>query len=177
MQAAVGSRGAAVTGVIIAISTLGFLSQGMLTAPRVYFAMAEDGLFFRSVAYISKRTEVPVVAIALQGMLAIVIALSGRYEQILNYVISSDFIFFGLTASTLFVFRRRARGEGERVGYLVPGHPWTTALFIVSCALIVFGTVYSHPKESLIGWMILASGIPVYLYWSKTGRKAVKEQA
>jgi len=177
MQAAVGSRGAAVTGVIIAISTLGFLSQGMLTAPRVYFAMAEDGLFFRSVAYISKRTEVPVVAIALQGMLAIVIALSGRYEQILNYVISSDFIFFGLTASTLFVFRRRARGEGERGGYLVPGHPWTTALFIVSCALIVFGTVYSHPKESLIGWMILASGIPVYLYWSKTGRKAVKEQA
>ena len=176
MQLAIGSRGAALTAVVIAISTLGFLSQGMLTAPRVYFAMAEDGLFFRSVAFVSKRTQVPVVAIGLQGLLAILIALSGRYEQILNYVISSDFIFFGLTASTLFVFRRRARPE-ENVGYLVPGHPWTTALFIASSALIVIGTFYSHPKESLIGWMILASGIPVYLYWRHWRRKAVKENA
>jgi len=170
MQAAIGSRGANLTAIIIAVSTLGFLSQGMLTAPRVYFAMAEDGLFFRSVAFVSKRTQVPVVAIALQGALAIVIALSQRYEQILNYVISSDFIFFGLTASTLFVFRRRARPD-ENVGYLVPGHPWTTALFIAACAAIVIGTVYSHPRESLIGWMILASGIPVYLYWRHWGRK------
>jgi APA family basic amino acid/polyamine antiporter len=174
MQVAIGSRGAALTAVAIAISTLGFLSQGMLTAPRVYFAMAEDGLFFRSVAFVSKRTQVPVVAIALQGVLAIVIALSGRYEQILNYVISSDFIFFGLTAATLFVFRRRARAD-EKVGYLVPGHPWTTGLFVVACALIVIGTVYNHPRESLVGWMILASGIPVYLYWRQLGRKAVKE--
>jgi basic amino acid/polyamine antiporter, APA family len=174
MQVAIGSRGAALTAVAIAISTLGFLSQGMLTAPRVYFAMAEDGLFFRSVAFVSKRTQVPVVAIALQGVLAIVIALSGRYEQILNYVISSDFIFFGLTAATLFVFRRRAPAD-EKVGYLVPGHPWTTGLFVAACALIVIGTVYNHPRESLVGWMILASGIPVYLYWRQLGRKAVKE--
>ena len=176
MQIAIGSRGAAFTAIAIAISTLGFLSQGMLTAPRVYFAMAEDGLFFRSVGFVSKRTQVPVVAIALQGVLAIVIALSGRYEQILNYVISSDFIFFGITAATLFVFRRRARAD-EKVEYLVPGHPWTTGLFVASCALIVAGTVYNHPKESLMGWMIMASGIPVYLYWRHSGRKAVKDNA
>ena len=105
--------GATFTAIIIAISTLGFLSQGMLTAPRVYFAMAEDGLFFRERGYVSTRTQAPVVAIALQGILAIVIALSGRYEQILSYVISSDFIFFGLTAATLFVFRRRERSRRE----------------------------------------------------------------
>ena len=169
MQAAIGDRGAALTAIAIAISTLGFLSQGMLTAPRVYFAMAEDRLFFRSVARVSKRTQVPVVAIALQGVLAIVIALSGRYEQILNYVISSDFIFFGLTAASLFVFRRRQRG-GEQIAYRVPGHPWTTALFVAASALIVAGTVYSHPKESLVGWLILASGIPVYLFWRRFGR-------
>jgi len=166
MQVAIGSRGAALTAIAIAISTLGFLSQGMLTAPRVYFAMAEDGLFFRRVAYVSSRTQVPVVAIALQGVLAIVIALSGRYEQILNYVISCDFIFFGLTAAALFVFRKRERPD-EKVGYLVPGHPWTTALFIAASALIVAGTVYSHPKESLIGWLLLAFGIPVYLFWRR----------
>ena len=174
MEIAIGPRGAALTAIAIAISTLGFLSQGMLTAPRVYFAMAEDGLFFRLVAWVPQRTQVPVVAIALQGVLAIVIALSGRYEQILNYVISSDFIFFGLTAATLFVFRRRQHA-GERVAYLVPGHPWTTGLFVAACALIVFGTVYSYPKDSLVGWLILASGIPAYFFWRRLGQKPQTE--
>ncbi len=172
MQIAIGPRGATLTAMAIAISTFGFLSQGMLTAPRVYFAMAEDGLFFRSVAYVSPRTLAPVVAIALQGILAIVIALSGRYEQILNYVTSSDFLFFAATATALFVFRRRRTAPG--VGYLVPGHPWTTGLFIAACVLIVAGTVYTHPTESLIGWLILASGIPAYLFWKRFGSK-VKE--
>jgi APA family basic amino acid/polyamine antiporter len=166
MQQAVGSVGATFTAFAIAISTIGFLSQGMLTAPRVYFAMAEDGLFFRSVSYVSARTHAPVVAISLQGALASVIALSGRYEQILSYVTSSDFIFFGLTAATLFVFRRR-EGSNEKVGYLVPGHPWTTGLFVLACAAIVAGTVFSHPQESLIGWLLLASGIPAYLFWRR----------
>jgi len=166
MQQAVGSVGATFTAFAIAISTIGFLSQGMLTAPRVYFAMAEDGLFFRSVSYVSPRTHAPVISIALQGVLASVIALSGRYEQILSYVTSSDFIFFGLTAATLYVFRRR-EGGNEKVGYLVPGHPWTTGLFVLACAAIVAGTVFSHPKESLIGWLLLASGIPAYLFWRR----------
>ena len=166
MQQAVGSVGATFTAFAIAISTIGFLSQGMLTAPRVYFAMAEDRLFFRSVSYVSSRTHAPVVSIALQGVLASAIALSGRYEQILSYVTSSDFIFFGLTAATLYVFRRR-EGGNEQVGYLVPGHPWTTALFVLACAAIVAGTVFSHPQESLIGWLLLASGIPAYLFWRR----------
>jgi len=170
MQIAIGSRGSAFTAAAIAISTLGFLSQGMLTAPRVYFAMAEDGLFFRKVAYVSPKTLVPVTAIALQGVWAIVIALSGRYEQILSYVISSDFIFFGLTAATLFVFRRR-RALEEPASYLVPGHPYTTGLFVACCVLIVAGTVYSHPRESLVGWLILASGIPTYLFWSRSAQR------
>ena len=166
MQQAVGSVGATFTAFAIAISTVGFLSQGMLTAPRVYFAMAEDGLFFRSVSYVSSRTQAPVVSIALQGVLASAIALSGAYEQILSYVTSSDFIFFGLTAATLFVFRRR-EGSDEKVGYLVPGHPWTTGLFVFACAAIVAGTVFSHPQESLVGWLFLASGIPAYLFWRR----------
>ncbi|HKP76439.1 MAG TPA: amino acid permease, partial [Longimicrobiaceae bacterium] len=97
MRAAFGPGGASLIAVGIAISTFGFLSQGMLTAPRVYFAMADDGLFFRGVAWVDPRTRVPVVAIALQGVLALLIALTGTYEQILNYVTSVDFIFFGLT--------------------------------------------------------------------------------
>jgi APA family basic amino acid/polyamine antiporter len=180
MRIVLGPRGAALIAVGIAISTLGFLSQSMLTAPRVYFAMAEDGVFFRDVARLDARTRAPVVAIALQGVFAAVIAVSGRYEQILNYVVSVDFIWFGLTAASLFVFRRRTAARridvdesnavgDSRAGFRVPGHPFTTALFVVACALIVAATVYQHLRDSAVGLAILATGIPVYFLWR--GRK------
>jgi APA family basic amino acid/polyamine antiporter len=160
-----GEAGARVIAVGIAISTLGFLSQGMLTAPRVYFAMADDGLFFRRVAWVDPRTRAPAVAIALQGVCALAIALTGTYEQILNYVVSVDFIFFGLTAGTVFVVRRRA---GAAPGAArIPGHPVTTALFIAACALIVGSTVWKFPANSAIGLAIMLAGIPVYLFWRR----------
>jgi APA family basic amino acid/polyamine antiporter len=165
MQLALGTTGVKLIALGIAISTLGFLSQSILTAPRVYFAMAEDGLFFRSVARIHPRTRVPVVAILLQSVWTIIITLSGRYEQILNYVVSMDFIFFGLSATTLFVFRRR--GIGDNNGYRVPGHPFTTALFVAICWLVVANTIYRYPSNSLIGMAILAAGVPVYFLWSR----------
>lgn len=172
MRMAFGERGAEVIAVGIAISTLGFLSQGMLTAPRVYFAMADDGLFFRKVAWIHPRTRAPVVAIALQGALALAIALTGTYEQILNYVVSVDFIFFGLTAGTVFVFRHRASRAAalDEPGARVPGHPVTTAVFVVACALIVLATVYRYPANSAIGIAIMLAGIPVYLLWRGKAR-------
>jgi APA family basic amino acid/polyamine antiporter len=163
MRAALGARGAQWIAVGIAVSTLGFLSQGILTAPRVYYAMARDGLFFQRVGRLSPRTGAPVVAIVLQGLAATVIALSGRYEQILNYVVSIDFISFGMTAATLFVFRRRGVAEGT---YLAPGHPYTTGLFVLACAGIVGSTILSYPANSAFAVVILLAGIPVYLYWS-----------
>jgi APA family basic amino acid/polyamine antiporter len=170
MRAALGDRGAFWIAVGIAVSTLGFLSQGILTAPRVYYAMARDGLFFKSVGWLSPKTGAPVVAIVVQGIAATIIALSGRYEQILNYVVSIDFISFGLTAASLFVFRRRdtttpANTDGAR--YRVPGHPYTTALFVLACAAIVATTIITYPTNSVFGFVILAAGIPVYLYWSR----------
>jgi APA family basic amino acid/polyamine antiporter len=175
MRLALGGRGATLIAFGIATSTLGFLSQNMLTAPRVYFAMAEDGLFFRGVAWLSPRTRVPVVAIVLQGALASVVALSGRYEQILNYVIAVDWIFFGLGASCLFVFRRREARDGVASGvssptYLVPGHPVTTALFMLACALIAVNTLYKFPVNTSIGLGIVLAGIPVYFLWRAFGR-------
>ena len=166
---ALGQRGATFIAAAIAISTLGFLSQSILTAPRVYFAMADDGLFFRQVAWLDPRTHVPVVAIILQSVWTMVIALSGRYEQILNYVISMDFLFFGLTATTIFVFRRRAsRGAmNPSEGYRMPGHPVSTALFVAICWWVVANTIYRYPQNSLIGFGILLAGIPVYWLWSR----------
>jgi APA family basic amino acid/polyamine antiporter len=165
MRLALGEGGATFIALGIAISALGFLSQGMLTAPRVYFAMAEDGVFFRAVAKVSERTRVPVVAIVLQGAAAIVIALSGTFGQILSYVVSVDFIFFGLTGAALFVFRRR--DPGQSVSFRTPLHPLTTALFVAACFITVVATVWNAPVNSLIGYAILAAGVPAFLYWRK----------
>jgi basic amino acid/polyamine antiporter, APA family len=170
MRLALGPTGARAIAAGIAISTLGFLSQGMLTAPRVYFAMAEDGLFFKSVGRLHPKTHVPILAIGMQGVLAIIIALSGRYEQILNYVVSVDFIFFGATATCIFVFRRKKEAgveasepPGRFAG--VPGHPVTTAVFVVVCWLVVVNTIYRYPRNSLIGLVILVAGIPAFFFW------------
>ena len=170
MRLALGQKGATFIAVGVTISTLGFLSQGMLTAPRVYFAMAEDGLFFRRVAQVSRRTRVPVVAIVLQGIAAAIIALSGTFGQILSYVVSVDFMFFGLTGAALFVFRRRS--PDQPVAFKVPGHPFTTGLFVLACFATVVATVFNNPLNSLIGYAILAAGVPACLYWQRKNRKA-----
>ena len=157
-----GSRGAALIAAGVAISSLGFLSQSILTAPRVYFAMAEDGAFPRGVASVHPRTRAPVAAILLQGVIATALALAGTYEVLLRYVVAIDFVFFALTASCLFVFRRR----GERVQ--MPGHPLTTLSFIAVCAGVVIATFREDPVHSLIGLALTTAGLPVYLLWRRT---------
>ena len=164
MRRALGDFGARAIAAGIAISTVGFLSQSMLTAPRVYFAMAKDGLFFKPVGTVHPRTRAPIVAIALQGLLAIVIALLGTYERILNYVVSVDVIFFGLTACCIFVFRKREPNRGGQITR-VPGHPLTTSVFVAVCALVVINTVYRYPDNTLIGIAIMIAGVPAYLFW------------
>jgi len=167
MRVAMGESGARLIALGIAISTLGFLSQSVLTAPRVYFAMARDGLFFRSIATVTRRTHVPALAIVLQSAWTLVVALSGRYEQILNYVVSMDFVFFGLTGASLFVLRRRARDAGQPSGYRAPGHPATTAAFVLISWLVVINTVYKYPRHTLVGFSILLLGVPVYAIWAR----------
>jgi APA family basic amino acid/polyamine antiporter len=166
MRLALGETGARLIAAGIAVSTLGFLSQGMLTAPRVYYAMAEDKLFFRAVGRVHPKTRVPVVAIALQGVVAVVVALSGTYEQILSYVVAVDFLFFGLTGLALFVFRKRMKSEGFRT----PLHPWSTGVFVAACWLVVLGTFIKSPINSAIGIGILLAGLPAYAMWRSASR-------
>jgi APA family basic amino acid/polyamine antiporter len=190
MHLALGPIGARLIAAGIAVSTLGFLSQAILTGPRVYFAMARDGLFFASVASVTRRTHVPAVAIVLQSVWTIVIALSGSYEQILNYVVCTNFRFFGVSASCLFVLRHRDPRHPESrptrtdaslnpsdaslnpsaspatPGFRTPGHPYTTLLFILACWSVVFATVRAFPANSLIGFAILLLGVPVYFLWN-----------
>src|SRR5260370_30276792 len=130
----------------------GLLSQSILTAPSVYFAMADDKLFFRHVARIDARTQAGVAAIVMQGVLASVIVFFRNFGQIVDYVVSADFIAYGLTATCLFVFRRRDQSSGPRLtnDYRAPGHPFTTLFFTFVCSAVVAGTVYSYPRNTVI---------------------------
>ena len=161
MNALIGTRGAEFIAAGIAFSAFGFLAQSMLTAPRVYFAMAEDRVFFRGVAWLHPTTRVPVIAIALQGVWAVAIALTGTYAQVVNYVVAMDCIFFALTAACLFVMRR----SGGDVAFRVPGHPWTTLLFIAAELLVVISTFAQDPVRSFIGLGIAGAGLPAYWFW------------
>jgi APA family basic amino acid/polyamine antiporter len=154
MTSAFGAAGGRLVAAGIAISTLGFLSQSMLTAPRIYYAMARDGVFFSAIGTLYERTQAPAAAIVLQGTLAAVIALSGRYDQILNYVVSIDFIFFGLTGAALL----RRSGSSQ--------HPLATLFFVAACWITVLATFVKSPGTSFIGLGILAAGVPVYFLWT-----------
>ena len=167
MRRALGPTGGRIIAAGIAISTVGFLSQGMLTAPRVYYAMARDGVFFQRVGDVNARTHAPVTAIALQGVWASVIALSGQYEQILNYVVAIDAVFFGLTGAALLVFRRREPRTAETGGFRMPGHPWTTMLFVAAFWALAANTIVQNPMSAGIGVLILVAGTPAYFFWAR----------
>lgn len=170
MRQALGSNGAKLIACGIAVSTVGFLSQSILTAPRVYYAMARDGVFFKAVGKLNPRTKAPVVAIVLQGVWAAAVAMTGRYEQILNYVVTIDVLFFGLTGASLLVFRARARREGRDQSpdgvVRVPWAPVTTSLFVLACWGVAISTLFRFPQNAGIGVAILGVGVLVYRFWA-----------
>ena len=176
MSRALGSLGGSLIAIAIAVSTLGFLSQAMLSYPRVAFAMAEDGVLPGVFARLGARSRAPVAAIGLLGALISATVLLGTYEQILSYVVVMDWLFFGLSASCLFVFRardakRRGGAAAQEPGYRVPGHPWTTGIFVAVAWLVVLNTIYKYPRNAGIALCILFAGVPVYfLFRGRAGR-------
>jgi APA family basic amino acid/polyamine antiporter len=182
MRRALGRPGGTLIAAAIAVSTLGFLSQTLLTYPRVYFAMAEDGVLPPHFSRLGPRSRAPVAAIVLQSAITIVAVLLGTYEQILSYVVVMDWLFFGLTASCLFIFRRREKRDAAGghasvdAGFRVPGHPWTTGLFTAVACFMVINTIYKYPRNAGAAVCILFAGIPVYfLLRRRPGRPAGPE--
>ncbi len=168
VRAAIGPIGAKVMASIVALSTLGFIANQILTSPRVYFQMAADGTFFKQLAWISPRTHVPVVAIAVQGAAAIVIACSGGYNVILDWVTSIDYVFFGFAALAVFIFRRRDEVAGApEPWFRIPLHPWSTLLFLVTAWAIVADVVLKAPLDASLGIAVLLTGIPVFYAFSR----------
>ena len=182
MRLAFGRTGSSLVATLIAISTVGFLSQALLSYPRLYFAMASDGLLPAWFARIHPRTLVPSGTIILQGAVTIAVVLLGTYEQILSYVVVMDWLFFGLTATCIFIFRAREKREApvdrsaETRGFRVAGHPWTTGLFVAIAWFITLNTIYKYPRNAGVALCILFAGIPVFYFfrgraWRSIGSK------
>jgi APA family basic amino acid/polyamine antiporter len=152
----------------IVVSTFGMMNLVILVTPRVIQAMAADGLFIPRLAHLHPRFRTPAAAIVLQGIWAVVLVQSGRYGELLDYVVFADWIFFGLTAVTLFVYRRRERAEGAPAypGFRAPGHPVLPLFFIAAALYVVVGSVASNPGNAVRGVALLGLGVPVY-WWSR----------
>ncbi|HSF17886.1 MAG TPA: amino acid permease [Vicinamibacteria bacterium] len=167
MTAVVGPMGGSLMGVGIMCSTFGFLSLVILAGPRIYQAMADDGVFFASAARLHPRYRTPAGAIVVQGIWAVVLILSGTYGQLLDYVVFGDWIFFGLTVATLFIYRRRGATPNGTAVY-VWGYPWTPAFFVLISIFTVVSSVLSNPTNAAIGTVLIGLGVPAFLYWRRT---------
>jgi APA family basic amino acid/polyamine antiporter len=169
MSVLLGPVGRVVISAGIACSTFGFLNLVILVTPRVFQAMAADGLFFERFARLHPRFRTPVPAIVFMGVWSAVLVYSGQYGALLDYATFGDWIFFGLTAATLLVFRRRDGVVG--IPFRVPGYPVAVWLFVAAAGYVVVGAILSNPLNALRGTGLLALGVPVYLYWRSVGAR------
>ncbi len=152
----------------IAISAFGFLDLGILAPTRVYYAMAADRVFLPALARLHPRYHTPWVAIIIQSTWTCVLALTGRYEQLLNYVVFADWIFFGLTVATVFVFRGRSPVAQRPTGtFRSPGYPILPLGFVAVAAFVVLSVVRDDPASALRGAILLALGIPIFFLFAR----------
>lgn len=151
---------------VILITTFGSTNSTLLTPPRLYNAMAKEGLFFKGAANIHPVYNTPSTAIAIQATWASVLVLSGSFDQLTDMLIFASFIFYG--ATTLGVFILRKKMPNAHRPYKVWGYPVVPALFIVFCITLIIITIISRPREAGIGLVLMTAGIPFYLYWTKS---------
>ncbi len=170
IEVVLGPVGGSIIAVAIFISTFGSASVFTLTVPRIYFAMASDGVFFRKIAEIHPRFKTPAFAIILQSSWAVMLVLLwGTFEDLISYTVFLDWVFFALAAGSVFIFRRRVP-TAERP-YRTLGYPLTPAFFVAISAWFVINTLIEKPEQTLAGIGLLAVGVPVYYYWKRKGNR------
>ena len=147
------------------LSALGAMNGSMLTAARVPFALAKDGLFFKALAMVNPKNHVPVVSVLVQGLIAATLAMSGTFDQLTDYVVFSSWIFYALTIGALYIFRRKLP-HAER-SYKAWGYPFLPLFFMISSVLILLNTIITSPADTLKGLMIIGAGVPAFFILKK----------
>lgn len=149
-------------------SALGAMNGSMLAGSRVPYAMALDGLFLKSLSRLNPKTRVPVVSVLFQGGLAALLALTGTFDQLTDYVVFASWIFYALVTGSLFILRHR-RPDLVRP-FRTPGYPWVPIVFLISSLFLLMNTLLTSPKQSLIGIGLLGLGVPVYFAFFKSSK-------
>ena len=169
VKTVVGNLGGGLIALAIFISTFGTAGIYTLTAPRIYFAMANDGIFFKKVSQIHPKYNTPYYAIIIQSTWAILLVLFwGTFENLISYVVFTDWIFFALAASTVFIFRKKLPYTKRE--YKTLGYPVTPLFFIAVAVWFVINTLIERPEQAIAGIIMLALGLPVYFYWKKKSK-------
>ncbi|MEW5981200.1 MAG: amino acid permease [Acidobacteriota bacterium] len=164
VETVLGPIGGSLISVAIFISTFGVVGIYTLTAPRIYYAMAADGLFFKKVAEVHPRFRTPAFAILLQSLWAAVLVLFwGTFENLISYVVFTDWIFFALGGASLIVLRRTLPDAPRP--YRVPGYPWVPLFFVATSTWFVVMTLIQKPAQAWAGLAFLGMGVPVHYYW------------
>jgi len=167
VRIAVGETGAMLISAGIIASTLGILNLFILAAPRVYQAMADDGLFFAVASRLHPRYRTPSGALIFQAAWAIGLSVSGTYADLLDYVVFGDWIFFGLVALTLFSYRARDTDTAPGDGFRMPAFRLITGVFVLAAAAIVVSSILSNPTNALVGAALILAGVPVFWLWQR----------
>jgi APA family basic amino acid/polyamine antiporter len=149
----------------ILVSIFSAANAVVLTSSRVSFAMARDGLFFRRLGEVHPKFGTPALSIAAFSGWSMLLAATGTFDQLLTYVVFTGWIFYGIGAAAIFVFRRR-EPDAPRP-FRVPGYPVTPLLFVLAAAAIVANTLFGQPREAGIGLLVVFIGAPAYLMWRK----------
>ncbi len=163
MQFLIGPRGARFVSALILCSIFGALNGTILTAPRVYYAMAKDGVFFRVVSHIHPKFQTPAIALVVLGVWSTVLAVSGSFEELYTYVIFAMWIFSAAAIAGVMILRHKLPDLHRP--YLVWGYPILPIAFIVASLAIVANTLIAKPVESMLGLAIVLAGIPLYFIW------------
>jgi basic amino acid/polyamine antiporter, APA family len=163
-----GPTAGSIIALAIIVSMYSAAHATVITAPRVYYSMAQDGLFFTKLSEVHPRFGTPAVAIVASCLWAAILALTGTFEQLLTYVVFVGWIFYALGAAAVIALRVK-RPNAERP-FRVPGYPLTPILFIVAAAAIVISTIVDQPKQAAIGIGVVLLGAPAYLVWRARGK-------
>jgi len=156
---------------MVALSCFGAMAPCLMSGARVYYAMAEDGIFFRALAKVHPRWHTPVMSLVLQGIWAGVLTLSGKYDELFTYVMFMMVLSYVLTVAGLFVLRRKQPDLPRP--YRCTGYPWLPAIYVVLGSLWALNAAVEKRKETLVGTAIVLLGVPFYLYWKKQKERVI----
>jgi APA family basic amino acid/polyamine antiporter len=166
-----GPTAVAFMAVAMVISSFGSLHSSVLSNSRIPFAMAREGLFFKGLARLSARSSVPVRALLAQGAWASLLAISGTYDTLTDSVIFASWLFYGLVAGALFVFRRTLRDAARE--FRAPGYPFIPIIFLLATVALLINTFIATPRQALQGVAALIAGLPFYWYWARQPAAAI----